>query len=82
MDFAKILAQLREELKNVDAAIQTLERLQQSTRRRSRPTTDSDASTEEGLERRRWRLAPIMAEYEFVEVNLELITTDTVMGSE
>jgi hypothetical protein len=49
MDFAKILAQLREELKNVDAAIQTLERLQQSTRRRSRPTTDSDASTEEAL---------------------------------
>jgi hypothetical protein len=34
------------------------------------------------LERRRWRLAPIMAEYEFIEVNLELITTDTVMGSE
>jgi hypothetical protein len=34
MDFAKILAQLREELKNVDAAIQTLERLQQSSLRR------------------------------------------------
>ena len=48
MDFAKILAQLREELKNVDAAIQTLERLQQSTRRR-RPSTDSEASTEEAL---------------------------------
>ena len=49
MDFAKILAQLREELKNVDAAIQTLERLQQSTRRRSRSSTDSEASTEEAL---------------------------------
>jgi hypothetical protein len=34
------------------------------------------------LECRRWRLAPIMAEYEFIEVNLELITIDTVMGSE
>jgi hypothetical protein len=50
MDFAKILAQLREELKNVDDAIETLERLQQrSTRRRGRPSTDSDASSEEAL---------------------------------
>ena len=47
MDFAKILAQLREELKNVDAAIQTLQRLQQSTRRRSR-TPESDGG-QEGL---------------------------------
>jgi hypothetical protein len=42
MDFAKILGQLREELKNVEAAIQTLERLQQSTRRRPRPSEESD----------------------------------------
>jgi hypothetical protein len=42
MDFAKILGQLREELKNVDAAIQTLERLQQSARRRTRPSPASD----------------------------------------
>jgi hypothetical protein len=49
MDFAKILAQLREELKNVDAAIQTLERLQQSTRRRSRPNSESDGPEQEGL---------------------------------
>jgi len=49
MDFAKILAQLREELKNVDAAIQTLERLQQSTRRRTRPGTESDLPHQEDL---------------------------------
>jgi hypothetical protein len=48
MDFAKILAQLREELKNVEAAIQTLERLQQSTRRRGRPNPESGVS-QEGL---------------------------------
>ena len=36
MDFAKILAQLREELKNVDAAIATLEQLQQGNARRGR----------------------------------------------
>jgi hypothetical protein len=39
MDFAKILAQLREELKNIDTAIQTLEKLQTS-RRRSRPAAE------------------------------------------
>ena len=49
MDFAKILAQLREELKNVDAAIQTLERLQQSTRRRTRSGTESDLTHHEDL---------------------------------
>jgi hypothetical protein len=37
MDFAKILAQLREELENLDAAIETLERLERSGRRRGRP---------------------------------------------
>jgi hypothetical protein len=42
MDFAKILAQLREELKNVDAAIQTLEQLEQGSRRRSRSATENE----------------------------------------
>jgi hypothetical protein len=42
MDFAKILAQLREELKNVDAAIATLEELQQGRRRRTRSGTESE----------------------------------------
>jgi hypothetical protein len=49
MNFAKILAQLREELKNVDAAIQTLERLQQSAHRRSRSGTESDPRSQETL---------------------------------
>jgi hypothetical protein len=43
MDFAKILAQLREELKNIDTAIQTLEKLQQTSRRRNRPALESEA---------------------------------------
>lgn len=47
MDFAKILGQLREELKNVEAAIQTLERLQQSTRRRTRPSPESDLPSQQ-----------------------------------
>jgi hypothetical protein len=47
MDFAKILVQLREELKNIDAAIQTLERLQQSTRRRTRPGPESDLQSQQ-----------------------------------
>jgi len=42
MDFAKILAQLREELKNVDAAIETLEQLQQGNRRRGRSGIDNE----------------------------------------
>jgi hypothetical protein len=46
MNFAKILAQLREELKNVDAAIQTLERLQQSAHRRSGSGAESDPSSQ------------------------------------
>jgi hypothetical protein len=49
MDFAKILAQLREELKNVETAIQTLEKLQQSSRRRNRSATESDQPGQEGL---------------------------------
>jgi hypothetical protein len=37
MDLARILAQLREELENLDAAILSLERLRQEGRRRGRP---------------------------------------------
>jgi len=37
MNLAKILAQLREELENLDAAILSLERLRQEGRRRGRP---------------------------------------------
>ena len=37
MDLTKVLAQLREELDNLDAAILSLERLQHEGRRRGRP---------------------------------------------
>jgi hypothetical protein len=37
MDLTKVLAQLREELENLDAAILSLEHLQQEGRRRGRP---------------------------------------------
>jgi hypothetical protein len=37
MDLSKVLAQLREELENLDAAILSLERLQQDSPRRGRP---------------------------------------------
>jgi len=37
MDLHKVLAQLREELENLDAAILSLERLQHEGRRRGRP---------------------------------------------
>jgi hypothetical protein len=37
MDLRKVLAQLREELANLDAAILSLERLQQEGRPRGRP---------------------------------------------
>jgi len=37
MDLSKVLAQLREELENLDAAIRSLERLQQQGPRRGRP---------------------------------------------
>jgi hypothetical protein len=37
MDLSKVLAELREELANLDAAILSLERLQQEGRRRGRP---------------------------------------------
>jgi len=37
MDLAKVLMQLHEELANLDAAIESLERLQSEGRRRGRP---------------------------------------------
>jgi hypothetical protein len=37
MDFKKILDHLRSELQNLDAAILSLERLQESARKRGRP---------------------------------------------
>jgi hypothetical protein len=37
MDLSKVLAQLRAEMANLDAAIQSLERLQEMPRRRGRP---------------------------------------------
>ena len=37
MDLAKVLAQLRSELANLDAAIESLERLRQTEKRRGRP---------------------------------------------
>ncbi len=37
MDLTKVLAQLRAELQNLDAAIASLERIQQGARRRGRP---------------------------------------------
>lgn len=37
MDLAKVLAQLRNELANLDAAIESLERLRQTEKRRGRP---------------------------------------------
>lgn len=37
MDLQKVLAQLRSELENIDAAIHSLERLQLTERRRGRP---------------------------------------------
>jgi len=39
MDLSKVLTELREELANLDAAILSLERLQQEGRRRGRPPT-------------------------------------------
>lgn len=37
MDLSKVLAQLRTELENLDAAIASLERIEQGNRRRGRP---------------------------------------------
>ena len=44
MDLSKVLAQLREELANIDAAILSLERLQTESRRRGRPPKTLSAS--------------------------------------
>jgi hypothetical protein len=46
MDIAKVLAELRQELENVDAAILSLERLQTGTGRKRR-TRETTATTEE-----------------------------------
>ncbi|HEX3878030.1 MAG TPA: hypothetical protein VHW24_13650 [Bryobacteraceae bacterium] len=37
MDLAKVLAQLHAELENIDAAIESLERIRQGSKRRGRP---------------------------------------------
>ncbi len=37
---------------------------------------------EQRLERRHRRLSSIMAKHEFIQIDLELITTDAVMGSD
>jgi hypothetical protein len=44
MDLSKVLAQLRAELQNLDAAILSLERLQHEGRRRGRPPKASRPS--------------------------------------
>ena len=45
MDIAKVVSELRQELENLDAAILTLERLQQSgPRRRGRPPESASAA--------------------------------------
>jgi hypothetical protein len=40
------------------------------------------SKSEQRLERRHRRLPPIVTKYEFIEINLELITANTVMSSE
>jgi hypothetical protein len=40
----------------------------------------SSSQSEKRLERRRRSLPPIVTKYEFIQVHLELIATDTVMG--
>ena len=47
MDLAKVLAQLHAELANLDAAIQSLERLQEMPRRRGRPPGSRNRSPDE-----------------------------------
>ena len=42
----------------------------------------SGSKSEQRLERRHRRFPPIVTKYEFIQINLELITADTVMGSE
>jgi len=56
MDFAKVVADLRAELENLDAAIASLERLKEGGRRRGRPpgsghaANKRDAETDEGTD--------------------------------
>jgi len=53
MDLSKVLADLRQELENLDAAILSLERLQQEGRRRGRPPkalSELTKATREGKE--------------------------------
>jgi hypothetical protein len=45
MDLHKVLAHLREEVDNLNAAIVSLERLQQEGRRRGRPLKTSDRTS-------------------------------------
>jgi hypothetical protein len=40
------------------------------------------SKSEQRLECRHRRLPPIVTKYEFIEINLELITADAVMSSE
>ena len=52
MDLAKVLAHLHAELDSLDAAIASLQRLQQGDERRGRPTLRVQKSDEETVERR------------------------------
>ena len=53
MDLARVLAQLRSELENVDAAIQSLEKLQENARRRpGRPPSMLNRNNKQGHPRR------------------------------
>ena len=47
VDLVKVLEQLRSELANLDAAIVSLERLQQGARRRGRPPGSTSADGKE-----------------------------------
>ena len=50
MDFAKVVADLRAELENLDAAIASLERLKEGGRRRGRPPGSGQAANKQGAE--------------------------------
>ncbi len=50
MDLAKVVAELKEELANLDAAIASLERLQAAGRRRAKPKTDGKADRQHDSE--------------------------------
>ncbi len=53
MDLQRVLAQLRSELENLDAAIESLERLQLTERRRGRPPSWLAAIKKPGRPRRK-----------------------------